>query len=119
MGNEATWIRQFPAAITVCDRQGTILAMNDRSADANREEGGLALIGTNLYDCHPEPARSKLRSLLESGSVNCYTIEKAGQKKMIFQSPWYESSVYTGFVEISMPIPSLMPHFIRDAPAKA
>lgn len=115
MENEALWIKQFPAAITVCDREGKILAMNDRSCEANAADGGARLIGTNLFDCHPEPARSKLRQLLQSGAPNCYTIEKAGQKKMIIQSPWYEHGTYKGFVEISMPIPAVMPHFIRDA----
>jgi len=29
-----TWAREFPGAITVCDTQGTIVYMNDRSADS-------------------------------------------------------------------------------------
>jgi transcriptional regulator with PAS, ATPase and Fis domain len=114
---EWNWIREFPASITVCDRDGVILAMNDRSCATLAEEGGAALIGTNLLDCHPEPARSKVVSMLSSGSQNVYTIEKGGVKKLIYQSPWYEKGAYAGIVELSLPIPSEIPHFIRDTKA--
>ncbi len=109
------WTKEFPAAITVCDAAGIILAMNDKSCATFAEEGGAYLIGTNLLACHPEPARSKVESLLKSGSPNIYTIEKGGIRKLIYQSPWYQSGVYAGFVELSLPIPQQMPHFNRDA----
>ena len=32
--------------------------MNEQAAKAYATQGGKALIGTNLLDCHPEPARS-------------------------------------------------------------
>jgi hypothetical protein len=115
--NDGDWIREFPAAITVCDREGVILAMNNRSRATFAEEGGAALIGTNLLDCHPEPARTKVASLLSSGSPNVYTIEKGGIKKLIYQSPWYDEGKYAGFVELSLPIPAEIPHFIRDTKA--
>jgi PAS domain-containing protein len=111
---ERNWIREFPAAITVCDRDGIILAMNDKSCATFAEEGGAALIGTNLLDCHPDPARTKVASLLSSGSPNVYTIEKGGIKKLIYQSPWYDNGTYAGFMELSLPIPAEIPHFIRD-----
>jgi len=111
------WVNEFPAAITVCDREGIILAMNDRSCETFAEEGGAALIGMNLLDCHPEPARTKVASLLNSRSPNVYTIEKGGIKKLIYQSPWYDEGRYAGFVELSLPIPGEIPHFIRDAKA--
>ena len=74
--NEAAWVKEFPASITVCDAAGTILAMNDRSARTFAADGGAGLIGKNLYDCHPGLAREKVSALLASGSPNCYTIEK-------------------------------------------
>jgi hypothetical protein len=110
---EAAWVREFPASITVCDAAGTILEMNERSAETFAADGGTGLIGKNLYDCHPGLAREKVSALLASGSPNCYTIEKAGAKKLIYQSPWFESGTYRGFVEISIPLPEQMPHFIR------
>jgi hypothetical protein len=44
---------------------------------------------------------------------NCYTIEKEGIKKLIYQAPWYESGNLAGVVELSMEIPFVMDHFIR------
>jgi transcriptional regulator with PAS, ATPase and Fis domain len=108
------WAMEFPGAITVCDREGRILEMNDNAARTFQKDGGFGLIGKNVLDCHPENARAKLKGMLESGKSNCYTIEKKGARKLIFQSPWYENGSYRGFVELSFEIPEKLPHFIRD-----
>ena len=113
MGKHA-WVKGFPAAVTVCDAAGRILEMNERSIEGFAKDGGAKLIGKNVLDCHPEPSRSKLKGMLESGRTNVYTIEKKGQKKLIYQSPWYKGGRYAGFVEISVEIPWDMPHFNRD-----
>jgi hypothetical protein len=111
--DEHEWVRAFPGAVTVCDRAGVILEMNQRSVASFAEDGGAALIGTNALDCHPEPSRSKLARLLESGQKNVYTIEKNGVKKLIYQAPWYRDGAYAGFVELSLEIPFDLPHFVR------
>jgi len=108
------WIKQFPAAVTVCDCKGVILDMNDRAAQTFEKEGGRVLIGKNLLDCHPEPARSKVQSLLETCQKNVYMIEKNGLKKLIYQCPWFENGQYAGFVELSLEIPIEMEHFVRS-----
>ena len=64
-------------------------------------------------DCHPEPARTKVKDLLANPRMNSYTIEKNGVKKMIYQTPWFEAGKFKGFVELSMEIPFEMPHFVR------
>ena len=87
--------------------------MNDRSATTFAKSGGLDLIGGNLLNCHPEPAKSKLIDLLHNPRVNAYTIEKNGVKKLIYQTPWYENGEFGGLMEISMEIPFDMPHYIR------
>ncbi len=87
--------------------------MNDRSARTFEKDGGHGLIGRNVLDCHPEPARTKLKGLLASGKANCYTIDKKGVRKLIFQSPWFEKGEYRGFVELSVEIPEKLPHFAR------
>lgn len=107
------WIEGFPGAISVCDRDGIILYLNAQEIEVLAEEGGAALIGTNLLDCHPEPARSKLVEMMKNQQQNVYTIEKKGKKKLIYQTPWYEDGKYAGFVELSLVIPFEMPHFIR------
>jgi transcriptional regulator with PAS, ATPase and Fis domain len=114
MSEENAWIKEFPAAATVCDSEGIILEMNDKSAQSLAKDGGLALIGKNMYDCHPDPARGKLERLMDARKVNVYTIEKKGIKKLIYQSPWYQNGEYAGFVELSFEIPFELPHFIRD-----
>src|SRR5512137_37444 len=84
------WTQEFPAAITVCDRQGTVLAMNDQSCKMFAKDGGAALIGQSLYPCHPGDSAEKLHHLLQQETPNVYTIEKNGRKKLIYQAPWYE-----------------------------
>ena len=106
-------MQEFPGAITLCDREGIIIEMNDRSKKSFEEDGGAALIGKNVLDCHPEPARALLKNLLASGKTNVYTIEKKGRKKLIYQSPWYTGGEYRGFVELSLEIPFAMPHHVR------
>ena len=110
---EHEWIKEFPAAITVCDTDGRILEMNDRAAKTFEEDGGYALVGRNLLDCHSEQSRSKVERLLATHEKNVYTIEKNGVKKLIYQSPWFREGQYAGFVEVSLEIPFEMPHFVR------
>ena len=112
--NEHDWIKEFPAAVTVCDESGIILEMNDKAAKTFESDGGFELVGKNMLDCHPEPARTKTERLLASRAKNVYTIEKNGAKKLIYQSPWFKNGRYAGFVELSLEIPFERPHFIRS-----
>ena len=107
------WIKEFPAAVTVCDQDGIILEMNDKAAKTFEADGGYGLIGLNMLDCHPEPARTKTERLLAARQKNVYTIEKKGVKKMIYQSPWFMDGKYAGFVELSLEIPFDLEHFVR------
>ena len=111
---EHAWIKEFPAAVTVCDAEGIILEMNDKSAKTFEADGGYNLIGSNMLDCHPGLSRQKTERLLAAKVKNVYTIEKNGVKKLIYQSPWYKDGEYAGFVEISLEIPLEMPHFVRS-----
>lgn len=104
------WVKEFPASIEVCDRDGILLDLNDHAAAhvASRD-----MIGSSLLPCHGEASRAKLAEMLQSEQANIYTIEKAGQRKLIYQAPWYKDGEYAGFVELSLPIPWDMPHFVR------
>jgi transcriptional regulator with PAS, ATPase and Fis domain len=112
--SEQDWIKEFPAAVTVCDADGIILEMNDKAAKTFEKDGGRNLIGCNMLDCHPEQARPKTEALLAARQKNVYTIEKNGIKKLIYQSPWYRDGEYAGFVELSLEIPFQLPHFVRS-----
>lgn len=107
------WADEFAGAITVCDRNGIVMYMNEKSKKTFAKNGGGELIGKSLLDCHPEPARTKLINMLKNGNKNAYTIEKEGVKKLIYQSPWFENQEFMGFIELSVEIPIEMPHFIR------
>lgn len=107
------WIKSFPGAVIVCDREGIILELNDKAVQNLAKEGGEKLIGTNLMDCHSEESRYKLREMIGQERGNIYTIEKNGVKKLIYQTPWYSDGVFSGLVEISVEIPFDMPHYIR------
>jgi transcriptional regulator with PAS, ATPase and Fis domain len=111
---EHEWIKEFPAAVTVCDRDGIIIEMNERSVKTFEADGGADLVGKKILDCHPEPSRTKLAVLLKEKKKNVYTIEKNGVKKLIYQSPWHKNGIYGGLVELSFEIPFDLPHFIRS-----
>lgn len=52
--------------------------------------------------------------ILEKGDTNAYTIEKKGIRKMIYQTAWRrEDGTVGGIIELSMPIPAEMPHYVR------
>jgi transcriptional regulator with PAS, ATPase and Fis domain len=106
--------KDLPFAITVCDKEGKIIEMNDNSIKTFESDGGSKLLGSNLLDCHPEHAKNKILEMLKTHSSNFYTIEKKGKKKLIGQVPYYKDEKFEGIIEISFEIPFEMSHFIRS-----
>lgn len=113
-----SWLEEDESAITICDLDGVIVYMNEKSRKsfAKYDDSGVN-VGSNLIECHPEPARSKLLNMLKVPQTNIYTIEKSGIHKIIRQSPWLKDGVFSGVTEVSFEIPAKMPHFIRDKEA--
>jgi len=107
------WVEEYPAAITVCDKAGIILELNKSAVKSLQAEGGRKLIGSNLIDCHPEPARSKLKHMMKNRQTNVYTVTKRRTRKIVLQTPWYKRNRYSGFVEISLPITGKIPNIVR------
>lgn len=107
------WAKELPIAITVSDKDGKIIDLNDRSAITFSKDGGMELIGKDLLACHPPKAQEMILSMMSSPRVNAYTIEKEGIKKLIYQMPWYENGEFSGLVELSLVLPNDMPHFVR------
>jgi hypothetical protein len=110
---EGAWARETPVAITVCDATGVLLEMNDRAAEDLASYGGRALVGKNIFACHPPPSNRKLARLLKSRRTNLYTIEKRGVRKLILQVPWFRGGAYAGHAELSVVLPKRIPHFVR------
>lgn len=106
-------LKELPFAVTVCDTDAKIIYMNERSKSTFQNPQNESLIGKSLFECHGQTSAEKIKSLLETGNSNTYTIEKKGIKKIIHQCPWYKESKISGLMEISIVIPEDMPHYIR------
>ena len=52
-------------AVTICAKDGTILDMNGKSRRTFLKPCEEEIIGKNVLDCHPEPARSLLADMLK------------------------------------------------------
>lgn len=100
-------------AVTVCDLDATIIYMNDRACKVFEKYGGRELVGKSLFKCHNKHSSEMIRKFLKDGTTNAYTIEKAGVKKLIYQSPWFKEGKIAGMVELSLELQPDMPHFIR------
>ncbi|MEW6338144.1 MAG: diguanylate cyclase [Acidobacteriota bacterium] len=110
---DGAWLEELEAAVTITTVDGTIVGMNEAARRTFAAEGGAALIGSSVFDCHPEPAKTRTRELFAERTPNHYTVEKAGVTKIIHQMPWFRNGEFAGFVEIAVPIPARLPHFQR------
>ncbi|MFO7660525.1 MAG: PAS domain-containing protein [Candidatus Cloacimonadaceae bacterium] len=107
------WIKEFPAAITVCDRQGIVIDMNEKACATFADEGGAKLIGHSLQDCHKPESWAKIQAMIATGTANTYTIKKNGIHKLIHQQPWFKNGEVAGVVEMSIELPQEMQHHVR------
>jgi transcriptional regulator with PAS, ATPase and Fis domain len=107
------WFEKLDGNVIVCDAHGIVVYMNETAIRNYEKDGGAALIGRNLMDCHNEESGRKIREIMETHQKNVYTIEKRGRKKIIYQTPWMDGGVFRGIVELSLEIPFEMPHYIR------
>lgn len=105
------WANEMNCAVTVCNTEGIILFMNEKSRQTYEKYGDL--IGQNLKDCHSPRSWEIIQNLLAVGGANSYTIEKKGIHKMIYQTAWFKDGKVAGLVEISMVIPEKLPHYVR------
>ena len=103
------WVEHYPAAVTVCDSEGTIVAMNRLSREMFAKAGSDRLIGTSLFACHGEASSSIIRGLLAKQTSNTYITEKKGQRQLVQQMPWYDQGKFAGLVETVFPVPADIP----------
>lgn len=109
----AGWMNIIGCAVTICDTEGVVLYMNQKARDTFAKHGDM--IGRNLFGCHSERSAQMIRHMLSTGDTNAYTIEKQGIKKLIYQTPWRDADgKIAGMAEISIPLPSDMPHYVRE-----
>ena len=60
------YFKEVNLAVTICDKEGKILEMNDKSRKTFLKPGQEDLIGKNVLDCHPEPAHSLLADISDA-----------------------------------------------------
>ena len=107
------WAETMQCAVTVCDEQGTVIYMNERSR-ATFSKGGESMVGKSMLPCHNERSQAIIHKMLNEGVTNCYTIDKNGVRKLIYQTPWKkEDGIVGGLVEISIVLPDELPNYVR------
>jgi transcriptional regulator with PAS, ATPase and Fis domain len=111
--SELQWLDGVAVSVVACDTAGICTYMNECACQLFAKDGGRALLGCSLIDCHPEPARSRLLEMLRTPRANSYTVEKAGKKRLIHQAPFWRDGVFAGVVEIGIDLPDPLPHFVR------
>ena len=108
------WFEQLPCSVVVCDRKFTILYLNEKAARDHAEDGGRALVGKDLMDCHPPEAQAKLREVLASGRPNLYTIEKKRKRKLVYQCQWKKGGRVAGLAQLVIELPAELPNHMRS-----
>lgn len=107
------WLIHYPAPVSVCDTQGTIIALNRQAAELFAGYGGADLVGTSLFACHPQPASEIIRRLLDEQAGNTYFTEKKGVRRLVHQVPWYDEGRFAGLVETVITLPGDCPTKVR------
>lgn len=105
---EIDFFKTIGGSITVSDTNGNVLYMNDKAVEVFGN-----MVGKNMMGCHNKNSQQIIENLIAQKGTNAYTIEKAGVKKIIYQTPWFKDGLVAGLVEFSFIIPFEMPHHIR------
>lgn len=103
------FFNELDTAITVCDKEGIILFMNEKACETFKKYGGRGLIGKNINDYHNLNSCEIIKKLLIEDRCNTYTITKNNKKKLIHQTPWHQNGNVMGLIEFSVELPEGMP----------
>lgn len=108
------WIEDCPFPIKACDKDANLVFINGKAAKNAEKLGGKSLVGKNILAFHKPQSQEKLKKLIAEGSCNVYSIEKKGKKSLVYQLPWIEGGKVCGMVEMTLPLPDDIPHYVRD-----
>jgi len=109
-----SWAYSYPTEIMICDSEGVILDMNETAIGIYENEGGIALIGQNIFDHHFEPVRSHVKSMVGERKRIIYTTEKNGNKKLVNITPWNQGNNFAGFVLFTIDLPAVLSNINKD-----
>ena len=65
------WTKESNVSITVCDNEGIVTEMNEKSAATFKDDGGFGLIGKSLFECHGKESATQIRDLLDHQKNKC------------------------------------------------
>lgn len=99
---------ELDTAITVCNKDGVILYMNEKAFKTFEKYGGKELIGKNIFDYHNPNSCEIIKKLLKEDTSNTYTVTKNNRKKLIHQTTWHEAGKVMGLIEFSVELPEDM-----------
>ena len=108
------WTREFPGAVTVCDRHGVITQMNEKSAKAFEADGGRALLGTNLLAATRSRPAARWPTCSRIRASTPTRLRSAACGSSSTRHPGIATASIQGLVELSLEIPVSMPHFVRE-----
>ncbi len=101
-------------AITVTDDKGVFTDMNLHSKRVNLKDVTKTVVGQDIKMCHNDRSNAIIKNIMQTKQPNVYTITKKGQKKLIYQAPWFkDNGEFGGLVELSLVIPEQMSHYDR------
>ncbi len=80
MKQEGDWILECGIAIKACDREGTLLFMNNLAAQNAAAKGGRDLVGSNIYPLHQKASQEKLASFMEQALRIVIPLKKMAKK---------------------------------------
>lgn len=98
------FLKELDIVISVCDENGIITYLNDKGVEHFADEGGMDLIGSNILDCHPEPAREMLRQMMSTHESHSFIKGEGSGKRLIHETPVYKDGVFAGYIELIIPL---------------
>jgi GAF domain-containing protein len=107
------YFNEIENQVTICDAVGKMLYMNQKSIEIFEGSGGIKLMGSNIYACHPGESYHKFKQIMDAQKSNTYFTLKNGNKKLVQQIPWFIKQKFGGFIEISIPITDSIQTFDR------
>ena len=103
------WADDTNCAVTVCDTEGVVIYQNKQSISVN---GSIAAKACS--PCHNERSKGIIARILEKGDTNALHHREKRDPQNDLQTAWRrEDGTVGGIIELSMPIPAEMPHYVR------
>ena len=69
------WTKEFPASILMCDNNGFVTDMNEKAAATFADDGGYALVGENLFECHTAASNEKIKESLNKYMFKSWNLD--------------------------------------------